>query len=258
MKRWNSAVMIGAMILAPNVARAGDLLSCSAGVNPFAATTVPAISVCVNNQLHVFTGFSGTGKPYSLASVTRPLGTGASFTLSAIYNNDPFVSFTFSSTLVPGFGVVNFDVYLTTPVVGGGYTNASSAGTLSVTANGLNANALVTNGAYASYISGYANATNLNVNTGSGPCSAATTGAATTATTACNLPGASSSFAPISPSLLSSRLSYAQSAGSGSSTASWTGIVNLTSTTVPEPATLSLLFVGFLAVGAVRFRRGRS
>lgn len=257
MKRWSTAVIVAAMMLVPTAAHAGAA-SCLAGINPFAATKVPAISVCANGVSFLFSTFSGTGKPYTLATQTRQLGGGQSFTLSAIYNNDPFVSFTFSSTVLSTFGVVNFDVYFTTPVVGGGYTNASSAGTLNVTADGRSASALVNTGAYPSYISGYADATNLNVNTGSGSCSAATTGSATTATTACNPPGASTSFAPISPAILSSRLSYAHSAGSGSSTASWTGIVSLTSTTVPEPATVTLIFAGLLAIGAVRFRRSRS
>ena len=258
MKRWSTAVIVAAMMLVPTAAHAGFTPSCLAGINPFAATKLPAVSVCANGVLFTFLTFSGTGKPYTLATQTRQLVGGGSFTLSAIYNNDPFVSFTFSSTVLPTFGVVNFDVYFTTPVVGGGYTNASSAGTLDVTADGRSASALVNTGAYPSYISGYADATNLNVNTGSGPCSAATTGSATTATTACNPPGASTSFAPISPGALSSRLSYAQSAGSGSSTASWTGIVSLTSTTVPEPATVTLICAGLLAIGAVRFRRSRS
>ena len=258
MKRWSTAVLITAIMLVPTAAHAGDVPTCSAGINPLAATKVPAVAVCANGLLFRFSAFSGTGKPYTLAPHTQQFLGQGSFTLSAIYNNDPFVSFTFSSTVLPAFGVVNFDVYFATPVVGGGYTNASSAGTLNVTANGTDASALVNNGAYPSYISGYADAANLNVNTGSGPCSAATTGSATTATTACNPPGANTTVAPISPAVLSSRLSYAQSAGSGSSTASWTGIVSLTSTTVPEPATVTLIFAGFLAIGAVRFRRSRN
>jgi len=258
MKRWSTAAMIAAMVLVPTAAHAGVAIDCSAGVNPFASTKVPGISVCVNNELFMLTEFTGTGKPYRMDTATRNFLTGGSFTLSAIYNNDPFVSFTFSSVVLKTFGIVNFDVWFSTPVVGGGYTNASSAGTLNVTADGLNANGFVNNGGYPSYISGYADATNLNVNTGSGVCSAATAGAATTATTACNPPGASSSFAPISPSVLSSRLSYVQSAGSGVSTASWTGIVSLTSTTVPEPATVTLIVAGLFAIGAVRLRRNRS
>ena len=258
MKRWSTAVMITAIMLVPTAAHAGDVPICTVGVNPFAFTNVPAIGVCVNNVLFTLKEFTGTGKPYTMSSATRSFNTGGTFTLSAIFNNDPFVSFTFSSVVLPRFGVVTFDVWFNTPVVGGPYNRASSAATLNVTADGTNASALVNNGAYPSYISGYGDATNLNVNTGSGPCSAATAGAATTATTTCTPPGASASFAPISPSVLTSRLSYTQSAGNGQSTAAWTGIVSLTSTTVPEPATLSLIVAGFLAIGAVRFRRGRS
>lgn len=259
MKRWSTAVMIAATMLMPAAARAGAP-TCSSGVNPFASTKVPAISVCVNKQLFTFLTFTGTGKPYTLATTTRDLGIGGSFTLSAIFNNDPFVSFTFSSVVLPSFGVVSFDMYFNSPVVGGGYTNASSAGTLSVTADGVRASGLVVNGAYPSFISGYGDAANLNVNTGTGPCSATTTGSAVTGTTACDPPGANSTFAPMSPAVLSSRLNYNHSAGGGSSTATWTGIVNLTNTTttVPEPATVTLIIAGFLAIGTVRIRRKRA
>ena len=66
-------------------------------------------------------------------------------------------------------------------------------------------------------------------------------------------------FAPISPPLLTARLSYTdQMTGAGaSSSVGWTGGVELTSvtTTVPDPSTVVLMSVGLMLLGGVARQR---
>jgi hypothetical protein len=219
-----------------------------------------AVYVIVNGECRSFNDLiQYSGKLSILPTQTVDLGNGASFTLSAAFDADPASTFTFGSVLPVGFGPFTFDAYFVTGVVGGPYNHASSSGTLGVTANGaVGATGLVTAGLYPAYISGYGDAANLGVDTGIGPCTISAV-PSPPQSISCDPPGASNSFAPMTPSFLTARLSYTHAtpaAGPGSvSTVGWTGGVFLDATAVPEPGTVSLVVSGLLVLGVVARRR---
>ena len=252
MKRLFTTAFLATVLFAPQAVHAGIILTCVPGAtNPFSPVRSPTVVVCANGVLFTYTGFIGGGKPFTLPSVTQTLVNGASFTLSASVNADPFSNFAFSSFVPSGIGSFTFDAYFMTPVVGGPYNRATSNGTLQITATGVNAVGTVNNDGYPAFVSGYGDATSLGVNAGTFATNACTSMGV------CIFPGVAATLAPISPTTLAARLNYTQgTSGVGSSTASWTAGVTLTSTSiVPEPATLGLVFAGIVAIGGVMFRR---
>ena len=263
-KRFSTSIIGAIALLAPVAAHAGTPSCNNSAPNPFGDFTPrnsPAVLICAGGSLFTFTAFNTEGKLRFLPSTTLKLAGNASITLSATFNSDPFVSFTFGSVLPSGFGPLAFDALFVTPVVGGPYNNAKSVGTLGLTESGVGATTgTVSQGSLPNYITGFADATNLNVGTGTGTCTVSTPPANNSTT--CNPPGASNNFAPISPSNLSARLSYMQNATGveAISTASWTGTVSLNavSTTAPEPTTIALMFVGLAIVGGAGYRRNRN
>lgn len=274
MKRRCLIALFTAALVAPAVATAQIPIPCLAtaarGVmpatqayTPLAAIGAPSVDVCVNGQYFSFTQFLTRGKEVLLPTQLVNLGNGASFTISATFNADPFAIFAFGSVLPGGFGPVSFDAWFTTPVVGGPYDAASSSGTLGVTAT--DASGGVTTGSasagtYPAYISGWAPypGTNLGVDIGSGVCSVGTPPSPNSLS--CDPAPASNTFAPISPAFLTAYLSYTHTTvGAGASSVGWTGAVELTATAVPEPATLGLMLAGgvLLLVGVRRGARLR-
>ena len=260
MKRMLTAVFVAAALCAPGVARAGTAACPLGGVgHPFASSPINIVSVCANGQLFQFTGFIGNGKPFTLPTTTINLGNGASFTVSAAINADPFSSFTFGSIIPTGFGPFTFDAFFTTLLAPGSYNFASSIGTLGITTSGAAATGSVTNDGQPFYITGYGGTTNLGVSTGAGACTATTPPNPNAAS--CNPSGATKTFAPIGPSTLTARLNYTQNTtgAGGLSSVAFTGSVNLGNTAiVPEPATFGLVFGGMLLIGGASYRRKRA
>lgn len=221
------------------------------GNNP--NSRVASVTVCVGGKSFGNFAAVANGKLASLAPTTIDLGGGSSFTVSALFNSDPFVQFSFGSAVfLPG--AFAFDVYFNTPVVGGPYNYATSRlkSTLSalvpVTAAG---SAGLSLGATPAYLVGLADATNLGVDFGTSPCSLSTT----TSTTCVN-GGTSNTFAAFSPSMLTAHLSYTQTnVGVAESSSLWDGQVEILATTVPEPSSVILLAAGLLVVGATAWRK---
>ncbi|MGV3708819.1 MAG: PEP-CTERM sorting domain-containing protein [Gemmatimonas sp.] len=215
----------------------------------------PSVTVCANGNRYDIEGVLQDGKLGLLRPTKIDLGNGASFNLDAAFDADPFIAFTFASILPAGFGPLSFDVYFSTPVVGGPYNYAMSnytsaiAGTIPVGAAGGTGS--ISAGTNPFYLSGLGNATNLGVDVGTATCSVTMT-----AVVNCPPGNAANSFAPFSPSTLTAHLSYTHShTGVGSSSANFMGRVDLLSTTVPEPSTLVLMCISIVLVGAAARRR---
>jgi hypothetical protein len=253
MRGRKAVLAVAVALLAPATAHAGRA-TCTSDTAPLGTLAIGTVtvSVCANNQLYTFptdaAGKAGTFGPVHQTLGFNAQGEEAYFTFNGIYNADPFVIFSFGSVLPAGFGPVTFDAFFTTPVVGGPYNTATSTVGVTVTsiAGGVGG---VTAGTYPTYISGLADATNLGVDAGSGPC---------VATAVCGPFNASNTGAPlpVSPASLTAHLSYTHtSTGTGATSAGWTGAVDLTATAVPEPATFGLLLGGMLLTGIVIARR---
>lgn len=241
---------------------AGTASAQNACSNPSVGVTskVPSILVCAKGSPFSTPAVVVDGKLGLLRNTTIDLGNGGSFFIGASFDADPFVNFTFGSILPGTFGAVSFDVYFSTPVVGGPYNYAASQFASSIAlsnpAGASGSSVSITPGSYPYYLSGFADATNLGVDAGSAACTLNTV-----STLTCPPGGATSMFAPISPTLLTAHLSYTHlTTGPGTGTASWTGGVELTSvtTTVPEPSSIMLFAMGVVMIGATRARRNRA
>jgi hypothetical protein len=236
------------VIMGASSAHAISVTGCSGG----ALSTVPGISatVVVNGECFDFGSqiTLGTGDLGLLPTQTLDVGDGAAFKVSGLFDPDPTSTFTFGSILPAGFGPFTFDAFFSVPVVGGPFNAAKSSGTLSITTTGA-AIGQVSAGTFPFYISGLGDATNLGVNTGTGNCTASSP--PSPITVSCDPPDAFNTFAPFSPTFLTAHLSYTHNTvGTGTSTVSWTGAVELFNTTsVPEPPTSMLLLVGLAMFG---------
>ena len=174
--------------------------------------------------------------------------------VNAVFNADPFITFGATTTNLVA-GPVTYAFLFGTPVVPGFYNTASSTGGVSVT-NGASGTSQVANSAvFPTYISGYgtlgAVPTNLGVDLGNTPCTAA--GTPFTVTNTCGQGTRTSSFAPASYDNLEALLTYTQN--DVGSVASWSGAVTLTNA-VPEPASTILIVAGAVALAAGVRRRG--
>lgn len=218
----------------------------------------PTVAVCVNHtDLYTFRVLED-GPISSLSFGTQSLGDGASFSVSAQMDRDPFAHFQFVSVLPSGFGPISYDAWFTTGVAPVPYGAASSFGFAFVSssgsaAGGPGAGGVVSQGTYPSYISGSTDLGSLGVDLGTDVCQVAVTPYQNTSF--CNHGTTHSAFGSVIPTVLTARLSYTHATqGTGSSTVTWRGGVDLYSTTVPEPATFWLLVAGALVLVGVRAR----
>lgn len=219
---------------------------------------VPTVTVCVLGTQYVIPNILVDGKFAILQKTTIDLGAGASFTVGANFNSDPFSNFAFGSTIPGGFGVITFDAYFSTPVVGGPYNFAHSYYTSDLTLTapiGAGPSAgFYSGGNFPTYLSGFTNLGSLGVDVGTGACNLSVP-----SSVACPPGDKTNMVSPISPNSLTARLSYSHgTSGTGtSSTVNFQGGVELTSvtTTVPEPTTVVMMSIGLLLLGGVAGRR---
>jgi hypothetical protein len=174
---------------------------------------------------------------------------GSEIDLHAIFDPDPSITFG-GTTLNPVDAAVTYAFLFGTPVVPDFYTSATSSLGLSVTTS-MGTTTVANSAVYPTYLSGYgtvgATATNLGVDLGTTPCVATGTGV----TTSCNQGMASSSFAPTFYDNLEALVTYTQDRTASS--VAFTGAVTLdqaATVVTPEPATLLLVGIGLLAIGA--------
>lgn len=218
------------------------------------AGAVPGVTVCVNGTAVDIPAASFKGKVGLLPTTTFDLGGGASFYVGANFNSDPSSIFTFGSVIPGGFGPVSFDAYFTTPVIGGPYNFAHSFYTAALALTSAvgagSSTGTISNGSYPTYLSGFTNLGSLGVDVGTGPCTVATPSAVN-----CTPGDQTNALAPFSPTFLTAHLSYTQSTtgtGATSSVGFVGGVEILDITTVtPEPATIVMLSVGLLLLGAL-------
>lgn len=214
----------------------------------------PGVAVCVDGKAIDVPGVTFDGKIGLLPTTTFDLGSGASFYIGANFNSDPFSIFTFGSIIPGGFGPISFDVFFTTPVIGGPYNSAHSFYTAALaltSAVGAGpSSGTISNGTYPKYLSGYTNLGSLGVDVGTGPCTVTTPSAVN-----CTPGNQTNTLAPFSPTFLTAHLSYTHSTtgtGATSSVGFVGGVEILDVTTVtPEPTTIAMMSVGLLLLGGV-------
>lgn len=194
------------------------------------------------------------GKTWAMNIQNKDVGFGL-FSLSALINADPFISFGVTTTNLSA-GPTTYAFLFGSPVVPGLYNNATSTGGVSVTNGARGTSTVTTSGIYPTYISGYGTVgitpTNLGVDLGTASCTAS--GAPFTVTTTCAQGSFSNNFAPTFYDGMQALLTYKQD--DLGSVASWSGAVTLNAQqVVPEPATFVLVGAGMLMVGVVTRRR---
>jgi hypothetical protein len=177
--------------------------------------------------------------------------------VTAIFNNDPFITFGATTTNAVA-GPVTYAFLFGTPIVPGFYNVATSTGGVTVT-NGASGTADVNNSViYPTYISGYGTVglvpTNLGVDLGTGTVTA--TGTPFTVATTKNFGGASNTFGATFYDNLEALLTYTQT--DIGSVASWSGAVTLNANPIPEPISMALFGTGALILGAFRVVRRRT
>lgn len=257
MKKF-AVLAVAAFIAAPIGAQAqgGSPTSCS---DVSAAATSPFALLYINGQCNDLSRYILPvlkGKTWGIDSPTLDLGA-ASVKLSALYNNDPFITFGLTTTNLGG-SPITFAFLFGTPIVPGLYNVATSTGGVSVT-NGARGTATVSNSSiYPSFISGYGAVgffpTNLGVDIGTTPCVAS--GTPFTVTTTCTQGPGANSFAPTFYDGLQALVTYTQD--DLGSVASWSGAVTIDATVVPEPASFALMTAGLILIGGFASRRRRN
>ena len=219
-----------------------------------ATLTAPFAFVTVNGQCTDLSGLITRAEGAAVWTLSTHLTlAGSEIDLHAIFDPDPFITFG-GTTVNPVDAAVTYAFLFGTPIVPGFYSSATSSLGLSVTSP--SGTTTVANSAvYPTYLSGYGTvglaATNLGVDLGTTPCVATGTGVTTT----CNQGMASNSFAPTFYDNLEALITYTQDRTASS--VAFTGAVTLDQATVvtPEPATLLLVGIGLIAIGATMRRR---
>jgi hypothetical protein len=201
------------------------------------------------------------GKLYVIdASFFTSIATGSVF---VTMNPDPFINFNLATTNLIA-GPVTYQFTFGTPIVQAAYTNATSSLGGSVTAgNGAGSATndgttpfLVANGTFNGVPAPPSEPGNLGVDIGFGPCTTAAPPALPMTVNCPPAPAAgANAFGPTVYNDLDATITYSQS-GELSQVA-FNGRVDLFTAVVPEPATVSLLATGALALGLGGFVRRR-
>lgn len=213
--------------------------------SPFAFATVDG--ECTDLSAFITPVIGGTGWNL-LAHVTL---SGSTMDLNAFFDPDPSITFG-GTTLQLSSEMTTYSFLFGLPIVPDFYTSA--LGRLSLTVTSPQGSTTVDNSTVNStFLSGFGSAgavfTNLAVDLGTDPCVAS----GTAATTTCDQGTATNSFAPTYFDNLEALVTYTQD--NRLSTASFTGEVRVDAVTVtPEPATLGLVGLGILVLGAAMRR----
>jgi hypothetical protein len=247
-------VLFLAALLAPGLAAAQEPVGCTdvrGGISsPIAIVQVNDICLDLSGRI------VQSGKLFVL-DTELTVDDLATIDLNVIFNPDPFITFTAATTNLVA-GPTTFAFLFGTPIVPDFYTTASSSAGVTVTNSPLSAVTVDNSAIHPFYVSGYGTnglvPTNLGVDIGTDPCTAAGTAPDTTV---CDQGDATNTFAPAFYDNLEALLTYTQT---GIATAaSWTGsvILEVGEQQVPEPATVTLLAISSLALGVVGFARRR-
>jgi hypothetical protein len=220
-----------------------------------ATLTAPFAFVSVNGQCTDLSALITRAEGAAVWNLDTHLTlAGSEIDLHAIFDPDPFITFG-GTTLNPVDAAVTYAFLFGTPIVPDFYTSATSSLGFSVTTP-MGTTTVANSAIYPTYLSGYGTvglaATNLGVDLGTTPCVATGTGVTTT----CNQGMASNSFAPTFYDNLEALVTYTQDRTASS--VAFTGAVTLNQATVviPEPATLLLVGIGLIGIGATaRHRR---
>jgi len=256
-------IAAAALLLAPLAVQAqpkGCVANTIAPSGTFGQAAIgPTVYALVNGQCWDLSSFLTDvtkGKVWSLDVNDFDAGFGL-FSLSALMNSDPFISFgatTTNSVAGPNTYAFLFSI----PVVPGLYGNSTSTGGVSVTNGARGTSTVTTSGVYPTYISGDGlvgfTPTNLGVDLGTASC--ISSGVPFTVTTTCAQGTASNTYAPTFYDGMQALLTNPQD--DIGSVASWSGAVTLNSAVVPEPATFVLFGAGMRVVGVMTARRRRS
>jgi hypothetical protein len=263
MMRWTK-VAVATMLLVPAAAGAQTAppVTCLGAGDVAPPSRALFARIMVGASILDFTPcLRSAGKVHTL-SATFLVGGVASGRVDATYDEDPFINFGIVTTNI-GAGPTDYMFTFGTPIVGGLYTNAISslAGTLTA---GTGTGTLTNASGPIPFLRGVGTvggvrvplpapgAGNLGVDVGVATC-------ATTSTVNCPASPAAgaNTFAPRFYDDLEATVTYRQ--GGVLSQASFTGRVEIFTSTVPEPATVSLLATGVVVLGLgglARRRRG--
>jgi len=221
---------------------------------PFAFVAVNGLCADLSSLITPLAGVAGWNLDTHLTLA------GATIDLHVLFDPDPSVPFTITTVNpLTAAAATSYFFSFGLPIVPDFYSSATS--TLQLTATSPTGTTTVTTSdSYPAYLSGYGTLgtelTNLGVDLGTAPCVAS----GTPGSAMCDEGSTSQTFAPSFYDNLEAILTYTQS--NPGSTVTLNGDVTLNAavavTPTPEPATLTLVALGFLAIGGTRVGRRRS
>jgi hypothetical protein len=270
MKTWYSGLLVLALAT-PSVGRAQVPGICGALPGPVVIPQLPGVvapgpfafvrvdNVCVN--LSPLISLDAVHGLFELLVPRLVVGTGLITNLEVVFDPDPYVSFSGSSSnLTPGPTAYSF--YFGTPIAPGFYESASSTASVSLTSGDQGSATIGQDGA-APFVtvqgSDGATLIPLGVDVGTGTCTAGL------ASNTCKYPPpnggpATGAFgAPVFLDNLEVTLAYTQT--DVNSQAAWSGradVFRVTVSSVPEPGTVALVATGLLAVAGIGAGRRRT